>query len=593
MSELIADFKQLIALATNKISANFDQELYTAGVLFIVFLFFLFVQNRAKKYVTKDKVFSFYEFLLLDLVLPLLYIFFVQYSSIYLGGRISQVFFTVIAYLYIGNSLIQSGFLYSDKKDFSWKVVTLVLLTLGLLSLLFIKLNVQLLKSPYLALYLFALFKLSLIFLIYILLYLNINRIVSGIPDSYKLLNAFFSRFIKVFTPLYFIISLLWLVKIISFTGNFFIGFVVSLIGVALYSITRFYIRSNISTRVSINEGSYAGLVRNINIFLTLLLFLFLYSTFKGFFNLGFMVDYLKGSMILNTDIIKISVYALLASFFILAFLLALINIMKHAVHFFYTKRGMDIEADSVRQLVFNLGLLLVAVVFLSRLGFSWKALLPIAGALGIGIGIGLQNIMNNYISGFILLFSRKLKMGDIVELEGNAGKAIGSTLETVYGKVSDINLLSTLVHTTDGIEIIVPNSHFIEQKIVNYSLTDQFIRLRIPFGVSYESDPNTVKEILLKVAKNNTSILKTPEPGVWFTEMADSALIFNLLVWVDIRVLWKLSPIISETYFEGWYKLKEAGVVIPFPQRDVWFKNRVQIDLPDELIDNLKNNKQ
>lgn len=592
MTQFIPDLKQLIVQIVAGVNSAPGKELTTFAVLLFALLIFILVQVKAKKYATSDEVFSFYEFMLLDLVLPLLYIFLVKYSAGYLEGGISQELFTVVSYFYIGNSLIQSGFLYSDRRNFFWKIVSIVLLTLSLLSLLLIMYNSRLVNSPVVNSYLFTFFKLCTIFLIYIVLILNIHRLSSTIPDKYRLLNVFLSTLIRIFTPLYFLIALLWLAKVISFSSDFLIGFIISLIGVAFYAVSRFYIRSLLAPRISVSDSSYTGLIRNINLVLSFLLFLYLYSIFITFFNLGIFVDYLKNTSILDTGIISINLYALLASVFLLVFLVGILNVVKHAIHFFYMKRGMTVEADSVRQLVFNLGLLLVVVIFLSKLGFSWKALLPVAGALGIGVGIGLQNIMNNYISGFILLFSRKLKMGDIVELEGNAGKAIGNKLETVYGVVSDINLLSTLVRTTDGIEVIVPNSHFIEQKIVNYSLTDQFIRVRVPFGVSYEADPETVREILLDVAKRNSSVLKSPAPGVWFTEMADSALIFNLLVWVNIRMLWRLRPVISDIYFDGWYRLKEAGVVIPFPQRDVWFKNKVQIDLPDYIADNLRGDK-
>lgn len=592
MTQFLPDLTQLIVNLVTGFKSAPGKELTTFAILLFALLIFILIQVKAKKYATSDEVFSFYEFMLLDLVLPLLYIFLVRYSSGYLEGSISHELFTVVSYFYIGNSLIQSGFLYSDSKNFFWKMLSIVLLTLSLLSLFLIMYNNRAVNSPVVNSYLFTFFKLCTISLIYIVLILNIHRLSSTIPDKYSLMNVFLGTLIKVFTPLYFIIALLWLVKVISFSSNFLIGVIISLIGVALYAVSRFYIRSFLAPRISVSDSSYTGLIRSINLVLSFLLFLYLYSIFKNFFNLGKLVDYLRNTNILDTGIISINAYALLASIFLLVFLLAILNVVKHVVHFFYMKRGMTIEADSVRQLVFNLGLLLVVVIFFSKLGFSWKALLPVAGALGIGVGIGLQNIMNNYISGFILLFSRKLKMGDIVELEGNAGKAVGNTLETVYGQVSDINLLSTLIQTTDGIEIIVPNSHFIEQKIVNYSLTNQFIRVRIPFGVSYEADPKTVREILLDVANNNSTILKSPAPGVWFSEMADSALIFNLLVWVDIRILWKLSPVISDIYFDGWYRLKDAGVVIPFPQRDVWFKNRVQIDLPDYIADNLKGDK-
>ncbi len=111
---------------------------------------------------------------------------------------------------------------------------------------------------------------------------------------------------------------------------------------------------------------------------------------------------------------------------------------------------------------------------------------------------------------------------------------------------------------------------------------------MRIPFGVSYSSDPKKVKEILLGVVKENSQILKYPTPGVWFSQMADSALIFELLIWVNIRMLWKINPIVSEIYFKGWDELQQEGIVVPFPQRDVWFKNNLQIELKKELSDEL-----
>lgn len=125
-----------------------------------------------------------------------------------------------------------------------------------------------------------------------------------------------------------------------------------------------------------------------------------------------------------------------------------------------------------------------------------WAALLPIAGALGIGVGIGLQNVMKNYISGIILLFTNRLKIGDIIEIDGNAGRAIGNTLETIYGSVVSIDTFSSVVSTTHGIEVVVPNSQFIDQQMVNYSLSHSTIRIRIPFGVSCGSDPNKVRDI-------------------------------------------------------------------------------------------------
>ena len=183
----------------------------------------------------------------------------------------------------------------------------------------------------------------------------------------------------------------------------------------------------------------------------------------------------------------------------------------------------------------------------------------------------------------------RTTPSGVEIEIEGNAGRAIGNRLETIYGRVVSIDTFSSVIYTTDGIEVVVPNSKFIEEQMVNYSLSDFTIRVRTPFGVSYSSDPNKVKEILVRVARENTQILKSPEPSVWFTEYADSALVFYLLYWVNIKDLWKINPVISDIYFKAWYELEKGGITIPFPQRDVWFKNNLKVEIEKELQEDIE----
>ncbi len=327
-------------------------------------------------------------------------------------------------------------------------------------------------------------------------------------------------------------------------------------------------------------SGDTAALGRSARRSVALVAGLGLYKVFELFFGLDAVVTTLKGTYVVKTDIIEMSFHSLISATYVLFLLLALVGAAGHALHLYYTRRGRTVEAGSVRAIVYNAGILVTAIVFLSMLGVTWKALIPVAGALGIGVGFGLQGIMNNYLSGFILLFTRKLKVGDVIELEGNAGREIKNTLPTIYGKVVSIDALSTVVKTSDGIEIVIPNSHFLSEKIVNYSLTDNYIRVRVPFGVSYGSDPNTIRDVLLEVAHEHPQVLKNPPPDVWFAEMASSSLVFYLLLWVNIRMLWRINPFVSDIYYRGWYALKEAGVEIPFPQRDLWFKNRLQVEV-------------
>jgi len=187
---------------------------------------------------------------------------------------------------------------------------------------------------------------------------------------------------------------------------------------------------------------------------------------------------------------------------------------------------------------------------------------------------------MNNYVSGFILLFSKKLKVGDIVELPSISVSTLGSPQPSVFGKVEDIGILSTIVRTNDGVEISIPNSNFISSPIVNFSLKDPFVRLKIPVGVSYSSDPLTVRKILEEVIEELPYTVKHLPKAVRFEELGDSALIFKAIFWIDIRKdLW-VRNVVSDFYYKAWYRLKEAGIEIPFPQQDVWFRNKLKVEI-------------
>jgi small-conductance mechanosensitive channel len=195
-------------------------------------------------------------------------------------------------------------------------------------------------------------------------------------------------------------------------------------------------------------------------------------------------------------------------------------------------------------------------------LGFNLTSLKILLGALSVGIGFGLQNIVNNFVSGLILMFERTVKRGDIINVSG------------VTGKVLSIGLRSSVIETRAGHEIIVPNSEFVAGQVDNLSFRDPIVRLDVPVGVSYSADPNQVREILLKVASGNPSVLPDPPPDVLFGGFGESSIDFELRGWiVDV---WRLPSIRSELLFGTWYALKEAGIEIPFPQRDLHIRSGV-----------------
>lgn len=194
-------------------------------------------------------------------------------------------------------------------------------------------------------------------------------------------------------------------------------------------------------------------------------------------------------------------------------------------------------------------------------MGVDLRFLLVFAGAIGIGIGLGLQNMAANVISGFTIIFGGKIRKGDWIE--------VGDTM----GKVTDIHLRATQVRTRDNIEYLVPNSDFISGTVVNYSLTSPYIRLELPVGVSYNDDPRRVEQILLDAAKEENMVVNYKAPAVRFTEYGDNSINFILLFWVDVRKTAR-RRVKSALYYEIFDEFKKAGIEIPFPQRDLHLRS-------------------
>lgn len=182
-------------------------------------------------------------------------------------------------------------------------------------------------------------------------------------------------------------------------------------------------------------------------------------------------------------------------------------------------------------------------------------------GALGVGIGFGLQSIVGNFISGLVILAERPIALGHRVEVGG------------VAGRVTQIKLRSTTVLTNDNITIIVPNSDFITQAVTNWSHGDPKVRLRLPIGVAYGSDVEKLRTVLLELAAENPAVLKEPAPAVRFLEFGDSSLNFELAVWT-IDMAHQPTKFRSDLYFAIERKLRENRIEIPFPQRDLHLRS-------------------
>lgn len=179
--------------------------------------------------------------------------------------------------------------------------------------------------------------------------------------------------------------------------------------------------------------------------------------------------------------------------------------------------------------------------------------------ALLVGIGFGIQNIANNFISGVIILFERPIKVGDYIEVDG------------VLGTVQSISGRSSKILTNDEIVIIVPNSSFLEKNVVNWSYTD-FTRIAIPIGVKYGSDLQLVKQVLMDVAEKTPNVEKEPSPHVFCEEFGDSSINMTLLVWISQSNSHR--KVRSSINYDIDLAFKANGIEIPFPQRDLHLKS-------------------
>ena len=203
---------------------------------------------------------------------------------------------------------------------------------------------------------------------------------------------------------------------------------------------------------------------------------------------------------------------------------------------------------------------LFVTFVFVSLnlVNFPLTVFTIAGGAVAIGVGFGSQNVMNNFISGLILLFERPIRTGDLVGVEGT------------YGVVEHIGGRSTRIRTADNTQMIVPNSTLIEHSLVNFTLSDDIIRTRVTLGVAYGSPVRTVERLLYQALHEHSAVLQDHDPRVLFTDFGDNALVFEALFWLRARTTLERRTVESDLRYRIDALFHEAGIVIAFPQRDV-----------------------
>lgn len=391
----------------------------------------------------------------------------------------------------------------------------------------------------------------------------------------------FFAGFSRLVLTGYLALSVMWLFDV--FTLDFRAVMAVALLGIMLVLLSYVYYRMP-----GIINYFYEGrhfselewaLIRKNGMRLSMMVFIYVYYLLiYSILDMKDVLEKLKAMYLFQTKLFSLSVLSLLSAVIIFFFLKSLLYLFTKYLRVMFHDRELADDSDSLEIIVYNLGLLLVFMATMLQLGITWQIVVPVAGALGIGIGFGLQTVINNYICGFILLFSKKIRIGDFVELPGSAGNIVGVQSNTVFGRVTSIDMFATTVQTYDNIEIMVPNSVFISETIINYTRSDRYIRVRVPVGIAYSADIQLAEKLMYEAIDECDFVVRERGNDVWFMEYGSSSLNFMVLFWLDMSEGFQITKVKNVFLTSLWHKFKEHGIEIPFPQQDVWFRNDLHI---------------
>jgi small-conductance mechanosensitive channel len=259
---------------------------------------------------------------------------------------------------------------------------------------------------------------------------------------------------------------------------------------------------------------------------------------------------------------------SLVQIFLLIALLIAVFWISSRTKHFLFnrllTKSGLDRALQyAISQIVSNIVLIVGIIIVLENTGIHLGALAVFAGAVGVGVGFGLQNITSNFISGLVILAERPITIGDRIEVAG------------IAGQVQQIRARSTVILTNDNIAMIVPNTKFIDSPVTNWTYGDPRVRFRVPVGVAYGSDVNKVREVLIAAAREHPATLSEPPPNAYLEKFGESSIDFELVAW-SREMSYRPRRFKSDLNFLIDKHLRAAGIEIPRPQRDLHIRSGV-----------------
>lgn len=402
------------------------------------------------------------------------------------------------------------------------------------------------------------------------LLHMMKKTLMSLLPDlpypSYQGFVRLMDRFFYPFIVLSFVVALLWCLGYRQFgrvvllkTWSTVAAYLLIMVA---YHILRGWLIKWYADKDPRNESA-SFLFRSLK---TMLLYATATATVIIILNLIGLLDPLQRLMsfpVATLGTTPITLWLIIkAALILLTFVFASRLLQAYLDYHVYPALGIDSGLGYALNISLKYTLVVIGLLIsLRAVGLDLRFLLVFAGAAGIGIGLGLQPMATNVISGFSLIFGAKVRKGDWVEVKDT------------LGLVTDIFLNATRIRTRDNIEYLIPNSNFVSDTIVNYSLASPMIRITVPVGVSYDADPRVVEKILLDVASNEPMVTDYQKPVVRFVEYGDNSINFDLLVWIDVRETPR-RKLRSGLYFAIFDELKKAGIEIPFPQRDLHLRS-------------------
>ncbi|OHU86631.1 MULTISPECIES: mechanosensitive ion channel family protein [Pseudoalteromonas] len=277
----------------------------------------------------------------------------------------------------------------------------------------------------------------------------------------------------------------------------------------------------------------------------------------------------------LDQELVKMGNFSLLVgellSFFVVIVVTFILSrVLRAAFQRLAMRQGVIAHTSAyvIGRIIHYIVLFIGFIIALTALGMEMTELALIASALGVGIGLGLQGMVNNFVSGLVLLLEKTVKVGDFVELSND-----------VVGEVMAIYMRATLIRTNDNVDILIPNAELVSGLVTNWTLAEKVRRFRISFSVAYGSDKELVKTAVLEAADNVPYTLNSPgrEPTVWMTGFGDSSLNFTLGVWVQPEQVKRPTALVSDYLWAIDDAFRTHGIEIPFPQRDIHIRSTIE----------------